>query len=493
MEVQPPAFPTEIFVLIIDILGADLAPYTSVNEHYRELHRTLSALAITCRTFRHQATRHLFHTLALWGEPDRCYSHYVRKFRSLASALADPAGPAAYVRTVAITFSSGADVPVDEQQVRKDKARTVEDILTTPWITFYQEVLPGILHPLRNVRTLLLNSDMVEPDMSFALLTRTARAAILQCIRSNPLKSFMANRIALPWEILLALPASLQILELGNSDSPFQLELGESARFQLEGSDDYTADASMFQTKSEAPLTISPRVLRLSLLIFIPAVLVRQSAAFFCQLKVLDYKISWIYDMAYHHAIVSRTSPTVEELVIRINDVKTQDHQLLLNTMPAALRRMKPLPSLRKLSLVFHQVWDSIHCPPFFANITEQYLAHLTFHPIKVLEIAGTWLLQNASYSTSLEDRLIDPSAPDWDALDIRLAGLPNLELVNVTLGAEGPLFSPSSTNIRDFQCQLRAPTDVDVARLLPRTRTRGIEVILACNSVGLLPSDLEI
>lgn len=189
IENQLPTFPNEIFIQIIDILGADSASYTSAGDAY--LRRTLCSLAITCRAFHGQCARHLFHTL--WGEPSSPYAHYVERFSTLANILPEPEGPAGCVRTVTVTFFSGVEAALGggRRGISEGDTATVEETFTTPWMTYFQETLPKLLHHLRNVHSFILDLEIANPKISFALLSRSARAAILGCLRSNPLESLV--------------------------------------------------------------------------------------------------------------------------------------------------------------------------------------------------------------------------------------------------------------------------------------------------------------
>ncbi|KAH6907704.1 hypothetical protein BKA70DRAFT_361622 [Coprinopsis sp. MPI-PUGE-AT-0042] len=476
MEVQLPVFPAEIFILIIDVLGKDLAPYTSVDKHYWELRHTLLSLATTCRVFHGQSTRHLFHTLLLWGEPDDSYDRYVRKFRSLADTLADPGGPALYVRTVAITFFSGLESDWEDEEEPAEEA----DYFTARWFVHFQEVLPGILNPLSNIRHLLLVSEMIEPPLSFALLTRPTRAAILQCIRLNPLESLVVHRLAIPWELLLALPASLQSLELGDAKLPLLLEKGESGRVWLKGSADYTADSSMFRRRAETALKITPATLRLGISSIFSFILARQPAVF-GHVQVLDFRIRWEEDFLDLSDMLSHGSTSLKEIVIRLQDVTAEDYQLLLDSIPEYLQAVKPLPILANLCFVYclSDWFRHIACPSFLPAVVDCYLSHPAFTQIKTLQVAGTWHFDDNTPLKDLQQRqLLDRSASSWGALDIRLADLPAVDSVELALTAEDHSSIPEP-----IRRQIAVETEAEVTKLFPRSKARDINVVVYCHT----------
>jgi hypothetical protein len=323
MDDEDPVFPAEIFALIIDVLGSELAPHTSVDDDYWDLRRTLCSLSLTCQAFRERSTRHLFHTLVLWGEPNGPYDRYTERFRTLAKALVENEGPAQHVQKVSITLFSGLGYALDgELAVEGEEPPTEEEALTTPWITFMQEVIPDILAPLSNVQSLLLSSNIPSVPLMFSLLARPTRAAILSCMRSNPIESIVIQQIHIPWQLLLALPPSLESLELGDPEHPITLDVGVFHAYHSEGSDDYLADLAMFGSKSEPPLAISPKVLRPNLSPMFSHILGRQGAKLFRQLEVLDLSANCLLELDCHDVMLSRASPTLRELIIRIDRVQ---------------------------------------------------------------------------------------------------------------------------------------------------------------------------
>ncbi|KAH6907473.1 hypothetical protein BKA70DRAFT_356940 [Coprinopsis sp. MPI-PUGE-AT-0042] len=131
-------------------------------------------LALTCRGFRNRCTRHLWHTLVLWGEPAGSFYGLTWRFDALAAVLATPGGPSIHVRRVAIIIVSRI-------------AFRQYDYYNL-WITYFYKALSNLLRKLSSIRHFSLESTIGEPSLPFGTIPKPTRAAILQCIGSNPLE-----------------------------------------------------------------------------------------------------------------------------------------------------------------------------------------------------------------------------------------------------------------------------------------------------------------
>ncbi|KAH6911830.1 hypothetical protein BKA70DRAFT_1560088 [Coprinopsis sp. MPI-PUGE-AT-0042] len=483
-----PIFPIEIFNLIIDELGQLLVSSSQFDDNYWNLRRTLYNLTLTWRGFR-QSTRYLYHTLLLRSQPIGSFSQFNQRLDALAAALAIPGGPSTYVRKVTIIFfpSSFAGIgAIDGCADPEENAETEDDSIqdiTGRWIARFMEALPHLLVNLSCIRHFRLESRLTSLDLTFGLIRLPARAAILECLRRNPLETFQVDRVTIPWEVLCALPASLQRLELGQRRWCIDLEVGDSAGIETEGSGDYLADKEMFDSEEEPPLAVRPRVMHLNLDPDFSKVIARQQRLFSHLNLVLRYTYRGVESLRHCHCkIVPTMSAHLQELILQLDTLLSGSDRLVdvfQSSLQSSLQSINSLPALTTLGFVFHHTGYSgrITCPPRFAKTVDAHISQTAFREIKVLRITGTWNLGQACYPPLSGDPIIDPFLGGWSALDASLAELPALEQLELTLSGEDDSLRAGSLAMRALCSQ----TEAEMASLFPETRRRGVSVSMAC------------
>ncbi|KAH6907478.1 hypothetical protein BKA70DRAFT_1283117 [Coprinopsis sp. MPI-PUGE-AT-0042] len=447
-----PVLPKEIFELMIDDLGQDLASYTQVNGDYWKLRQTLVNLALSCQSLRDRCTHHLYHTLLIWGQPIGTFNQFTRRLRSLTTALAIPRGPASYVRKVVITIFPCAGISTinGEQDAEHDYMQNVNG----RWITQFLKALPLVLRNLSGICYFRLESRIDDPNLSFALIQRPARRAILRCVKENSLETLEVDNISTPWELLCSLPQSLQQLKLGGP------------------SGSYLADAEMFEEQQEPPLSVRPNMMHLNLHPDFAEVISRQTR-FFSHLKSMTYTFHDFDELQHFHSkILPIASANLQEL----------DTDELRDALQPSFSSANSFPALKILRFIINHTdyAGRIDCPPRIIEIIDGYISQNVLKQIKALQITTTWNLSQACYPPPREGSIFEPFHGSWDALDASLAELPSLERFQLTfIGKDASIRQDASATEL-----LRSQREAEMAILFPNTRSQGVEVEMVCGII---------
>ncbi|KAH6907479.1 hypothetical protein BKA70DRAFT_1283119 [Coprinopsis sp. MPI-PUGE-AT-0042] len=314
------------------------------------------------------------------------------------------------------------------------------------WITHFLKSLPHLLRNLSGIRHFRLESRIKYPDFTFALIQRPARAAILRCLRENPLETLEVDSVAIPWELLCALPRSLQCLKLGGS-------------WWLGGSDDYLVDKEMLESEQEPPLTVSPKVLHFNL--------------------HLDFA-----------KILPAISANLQELVLQLDsfEISISGANELRDTLQSSLHAVISLPTLETLGFIINYTnyAGRIACPPRLIEIVDGYISQTVLPQIRALQITTTWNPRQACYPSPSRELDYEAFDGSWDTLDTSLTGLPTLELFKLTLMIEDESIRQDSSAIE----LLRSQREAEMAVLFPNARSRGMKVVMIC---GIIYRDFHI